>query len=148
MYTKTVLLYCIIMIYLVSRNKSLFSPEKYKQVSFKEAMSILLPLKVVQFDTETMGLDAHTKELLTIQLGNKQNQVVFDWLTLTAAEKLTLKKYLESDILLIGWNLIFDLGFLYVNDIWPKNLWDGMIAEKLIFLGYPPVLSVELSNEL
>lgn len=136
------------MIYLVSRNKSLFSPEKYKQVSFKEAMSILLPLKVVQFDTETMGLDAHTKELLTIQLGNKQNQVVFDWLTLTAAEKLTLKKYLESDILLIGWNLIFDLGFLYVNDIWPKNLWDGMIAEKLIFLGYPPVLSVELYNEL
>lgn len=136
------------MIYLVSRNKSLFSPEKYKQVLFKEAIDILLPLKVVQFDTETMGLDAHTKELLTIQLGNKHNQVVFDWTTLTEEEKLTLKKYLESDILLIGWNLIFDLGFLYVNNIWPKNLWDGMIAEKLIFLGYPSLLSIELYNEL
>lgn len=136
------------MIYLVSKNKSLFNPEKYQHISFKEAMRILYPLRVVQFDTETMGLDCHTKALLTIQLGNKQNQVVFDWTTLIAEEKKILKDYLESDRLFLGWNLMFDLCFMYVQGIWMKNLWDGMIAEKLIFLGYPPFLSVELYNEL
>lgn len=136
------------MIYLVSQNRGLFSPEKYKQIEFSEALEILLPLKIVQFDTETMGLDPHTKELLTVQLGDKENQVVFDWTTLGVLEKKILKDYFESNRVFLGWNLMFDLGFLYVNDIWPKNIWDGMIAEKLIFLGFPPVLSVELYNEL
>ena len=136
------------MIYLVSQNRGLFSPEKYKQIEFSEALEILLPLKIVQFDTETMGLDPHTKELLTVQLGNKENQVVFDWTTLGVLEKRILKDYFESDRVFLGWNLMFDLGFLYVNDIRPKHIWDGMIAEKLIFLGFPPVLSVELYNEL
>lgn len=126
------------MIYLVSRNKTLFGSTRYKQVEFREAMDFLWSLKMVQFDTETKGLDAHTKDLLTVQLGNKINQVVFDWTTLTKEEKLELKRYFESDVIFIGWNLMFDIGFMYVQDIWPKNLWDGMIAEKLIWLGYPP----------
>ena len=51
------------MIYLVSGNKQLFSPEHYTQTSFKEAMTVLEPLVLVQLDTETMGLDCHTKDL-------------------------------------------------------------------------------------
>lgn len=43
------------MIYLVSRNKQLFSPEYYTQASFKEAMAVLEPLVLVQLDTETEG---------------------------------------------------------------------------------------------
>lgn len=125
------------MVYLVSQNKSLFSPEKYKQIDFREAIKILLPLTQVQFDTETQGLCAHTKALLTVQLGNKENQVVFDWTTLTNTEKLELKSYFESERTFIGWNLMFDLGFMYKQDIWPKHIWDGMIAEKLLWLGYP-----------
>lgn len=125
------------MIYLVSKNKSLFESNLYKESSFLEALSILLPLKQVQFDTETQGLDAHSKALLTIQLGNKENQIVFDWTTLSDSEKLQLKEYFESERLFIGWNLMFDIGFLYKQNIWPKNLWDGMIAEKLLWLGYP-----------
>lgn len=125
------------MIYLVSRNKSLFGSERYKQVPFEEAMALLLPLRLVEFDTETKGLDAHTKELLTVQLGCREFQVVFDWTTMSKEEKLEMKEYFESDRTFLGWNLLFDLGFLYVQDIWPNNIWDGMIAEKLIWLGYP-----------
>lgn len=125
------------MIYLVSRNKSLFGSERYKQVPFEEAMALLLPLHLVQFDTETKGLDAHTKDLLTVQLGCRDFQVVFDWTTMSKEEKLEIKRYFESDRIFIGWNLLFDLGFLYVQDIWPNNIWDGMIAEKLIWLGFP-----------
>lgn len=132
------------MIYLVSRNKSLFGSSYYKEVDFSTAIQVLQPLKLVQFDTETQGLDPFTKKLLTVQLGNRENQVVFDWTTLTAEEKLQLKEHLESDnIILLGWNLLFDLGFCYVNDIWPKHIWDGMIADQLIFLGMPRALAID-----
>ena len=68
------------MIYLVSSNKSLFGSERYEEAKFDEAMDILLPLHNTQLDTETMGLDCHTKNLLTVQLGCTKDQVVIDWL--------------------------------------------------------------------
>ena len=125
------------MIYLVSKNKSLFGSKRYKEVPFEEAMKVIEPLKLPQLDTETTGLDEHTKRILTIQIGNKVNQVVFDWTTLTISEKKELKKYLESDDrIFLGWNLMFDLRFLYSVNIWPKHVWDGYIGQKLLWLGY------------
>lgn len=125
------------MIYLVSHNKSLFQTDKYIEATIEQAMSVLLPLKLCQLDSETRGLDCHTKALLTIQLGNRDNQVVIDWTTLTPREKQIVKNYLESDRLFLGWNLMFDLTFLYVQGIYPKHIWDGMIVEQLLYLGYP-----------
>lgn len=125
------------MIYLVSHNKSLFQTDKYVEATMEQAMSVLLPLKLCQLDSETKGLDCHTKDLLTIQLGNRDNQVVIDWTTLTPKEKRIVKNYLESDRLFLGWNLMFDLTFLYVQGIYPKHIWDGMIVEQLLYLGYP-----------
>lgn len=136
------------MVYLVSKNKTLFKSNLYKAISFAQALDILLPLKEVQLDTETMGLDCHTKALLTLQLGCTDSQVVFDWTTLSTEEKKQLKEYLESDRLFIGHNLIFDLTFLYKQNIWPQNIYDTMIAEQLLYLGYPRVLTKELVTEL
>ena len=125
------------MIYLVSKNKSLFGSKRYKEVSFEEAMKVIEPLKLPQLDTETTGLDEHNKRKLTIQIGNKIKQVVFDWTTLTISEKNKLKEYLESDDrTFLGWNLMFDLRFLYSVNIWPKHVWDGYIGQKLLWLGY------------
>ena len=120
------------MIYLVSRNKSLFRSSKYSEIPFNGAMEILSPLKEVQLDTETQGLECHSKPLLTIQLGCRENQIVFDWTTLTIEEKLSLKQYLESERIFIGHNLQFDLTFLYKQNIWVKHIYDTMIAEQLI----------------
>lgn len=125
------------MIYLVSHNKSLFQTDKYVEATMEQAMSVLLPLKLCQLDSETKGLDCHTKALLTVQLGNRDNQVVIDWTTLTPKEKRIVKNYLKSDRLFLGWNLMFDLTFLYVQGIYPKHIWDGMIVEQLLYLGYP-----------
>ena len=94
------------MIYLVSKNKALFSPENYSQVDFDTALSILKPLTLVQLDTETEGLNCHSKGILTIQLGNRDNQVVFDWTTMLAEEKEAYKNFMESDKLFVGHNLI------------------------------------------
>ncbi len=111
-------------------------------------MDILLPLSLVQFDTETMGLDCWTKDLLTVQLGCSENQVVFDWTTLNKEEKQSLKEFFESDRTFIGHNLMFDLTFMYVQDIWIRHIYDTMIAEQLIYLGFPKVLSSQLVSEL
>lgn len=133
------------MIYLISRNKTLFNSDNYRQISFEDAMKILSPLSLIQLDSETSGLDCHTKKLLTLQLGNKDNQIVFDWATLTEDEKKEIKKLLEDPKkTYLGWNLSFDLTFLYVQGIYPKKIIDGMILEKLIFLGYPPILNNDL----
>ena len=136
------------MIFLISKNRSLFKSNLYDECTLEKALEWLRKLKEVEVDSETKGLDCHTKELLTIQLGNPENQYVFDWTTLTKGERLLLKNYLEEDRLLIGVNLMFDLTFLYKQNIWPKRIYDLMIAEQLIYLGYPKVLKAELVNEL
>lgn len=136
------------MIYLVSREQKLYKPDKYEICSFTQAMQLLEPLIEVQLDTETMGLDCYTKALLTLQLGCSDFQIVFDWTTLLEGEKNDLKGYLESDRLFIGHNLMFDLTFLYKHNIWPKKIYDTMIAEQLIYLGYPRVISASLLSEL
>lgn len=48
----------------------------------------------------------------------------------------------------IGHNLQFDLTFLYKQDIWPKHIYDTMIAEQLIYLGFPKAISRQLRDEL
>lgn len=136
------------MIFLVSRNQVLFKSDKYEVINFNKSLEILEPLQEVQLDTETEGLDPHSKALLTVQLGCTENQVVYDWTTLTKEEKLQLKSYLESNRLFIGHNLSFDLGFLYKQDIWIKNVYDTMIAEQLIYLGFPKIITTELFSEL
>lgn len=136
------------MIYLVSKNKSLFKSQNYSYITTEGAIKLLLPLKECQLDTETTGLDCHTKELLTLQLGCSKFQIVFDWTTLSSDEKKQLKEYLESDRTFIGHNIMFDLTFLYVQNIWIKHIYDTMVAEQLIYLDYPKILSRQLVLEL
>lgn len=123
------------MIYLVTGNMELFDNDIYKIIGVKESLELLDGLKVVGLDTETEGLDPWTKKLKTIQLGDKNNQVVIDCLTV---DPLLYKEYLESDTrVFVGWNLKFDLKFLYKQGIYPKKVYDGFLAEKLLWLGYP-----------
>ena len=122
------------MIYLVTLNQELFDNDAYKNISVKESLEILEPLQIVGLDTETSGLDCWTKELLSVQLGCRDFQVVIDCKTI---DILQYKEYLESDRLFIGWNLKFDLKFLYRKFIIPKNVYDGYLAEKMQWVGYP-----------
>lgn len=122
------------MIYLVSKNRELFTNEIYTIIGIDESLSLLEPLKVVGLDTETSGLDPYTCNLLSLQLGNYDTQIVIDCLTV---DILKYKDYLESDRLFIGWNLKFDLKWLYKYSIIPKKVYDGFLAEKLMWLGYP-----------
>lgn len=122
------------MIYLVTKNRELFTNESYTIIGVDESLSLLEPLKIVGLDTETSGLDPYTCNLLSLQLGNYDIQIVIDCSTINV---LKYKEYLESDRLFIGWNLKFDLKWLYKYGIVPKRVYDGFLSEKLMWLGYP-----------
>ena len=123
------------MIYLVTANQELFDNEVYQIIGVPKSLELLEPLKVVGLDTETEGLDPYTKRLKTVQLGCREFQIVIDCMTIDI--KL-YRNYLESHRLFIGWNLKFDLKFLYHQRIVPRRVYDGYLAEKLMWLGYPP----------
>ena len=122
------------MIYLVTASQELFDNSTYKIIGVEESLRLLDPLKVVGLDTETEGFSPFLKKLLLLQLGNRDFQVVIDCTTININ---LYKDFLESDRLFIGWNLKFDVKFLFYHNIIPRNLYDGYIAEKMIWLGWP-----------
>ena len=125
------------MIYLVSNQQTLFNLEGIENISVGESLSLLSQLQVVGLDTETRGIDPWTKELLSVQLGCYDFQVVIDC---TTVDITLYKDFLESGRLFIGWNLKFDIKFLLHKGIVLKNVYDGFLAEKLMWLGYPTVM--------
>ena len=122
------------MIYLVSKNQKLFSNNLYKMISVEESLRLLNSLSIIGVDTETSGLDCWQDKLLLLQLGNADIQVVIDCRTINP---VSYKELLESDRLFLFWNAKFDLKFLYRIGIYPNKVYDGFLAEKLLYLGYP-----------
>lgn len=122
------------MIYLVTKQTELFTNDIYTIIGVEESLKLLSPLNIVGLDTETEGFSPFLKKLLLLQLGNRDFQVVIDCTTIDI--KL-YKEYLESNRLFIGWNLKFDVKFLFYHNIIPKNLYDGFLAEKIRWLGWP-----------
>jgi hypothetical protein len=123
------------MIYFVSNASEIFEDDSiYKCSTVEESLKLLETIKIVGLDTETEGFDPYTKKLLSLQLGCKDFQVVIDTSTVDVS---LYKEYLESDRTFLGWNLKFDLRFLYRHNIYPKKVYDGYLAEKLLWLGYP-----------
>ena len=132
------------MIYFVTDQRELFEfpNAKYKCISVEESLKILEPLRVVGLDTETTGIEIWKGKLLTLQLGNKENQVVIDCMTTGVRQ---YKDYLESDRLFIIHNAKFDLRWLYKEHIVVRNVYDTHLAEKILFLGFPPgIVSLSL----
>ena len=132
------------MIYFVTGQRGLFEfPDaKHKCISVEESLRILEPLRVVGLDTETIGTEIWQGMMLTLQLGNKENQVVIDCMTTNVKQ---YKDYLESDRLFIIHNAKFDLRWLYKEHIVVRNVYDTYLAEKILYLGFPPgIISLSL----
>ena len=123
------------MIYLVTFEQKLFESSLYKIISIEESLQMMKDWKVVQYDSETDGRDAHVNHLLCAQFGNKKAdaQIVVDCST------IDIKKYKEilETKLVVGHNLKFDLQFLYNYGIVPLQVYDTMITEQMLYMGYP-----------
>ena len=126
------------MIYLVSGQQQLFESNNYKIISLEESLELIKNWKVYQYDSETTGRDSHINEILCIQIGNIDGtiQLVID---ATTIDIIRYKEFLETNYC-VGQNLKFDLQFLYNYNIIPRKVYDTMIVEQLLYLGYPPGL--------
>lgn len=121
------------MIYLVSDNK----PESpyYSVISVEKSLELLHKMNIIQCDTETDGRDAHINHLLCIQFGNDalDVRIVVD---LQYAD-LNLYRGILEEKMLVFQNGKFDLQFLYNYGIHPLKVYDTMIVEQFLHLGYP-----------
>ena len=122
------------MIYLVSENRQLFQSEHYEMISVEKSLEIIQSWDIVQFDTETSGRDPHVCKVLCAQFGNREAgiQIVVD----TTTTNLLLYKDILETKLIVGHNLKFDIQFLYQYEIIPTKVWDTMIIEQLLHLGF------------
>lgn len=133
------------MIYFVGDKKLDFTCGDIEQISVEDSLDLLNPLSEVGLDTETDSLDCWSGHLLSLQLGCSEFQVVIDCTTI---DILRYKEYLESDRLFLGWNLKFDLKWLLRKGIILRKVYDGFLAEKLLWLGYPISLKPEQWNRI
>ena len=128
------------MIYLVSDRIKADGLENVKVISVQESLGMIQSWPVVQFDTETTGLDARVNKLVSMQFGYKDfktgetTRIVVDCLSVNPA---LYKETIEGSYL-IGHNLKFDLKFLYNHSIVPLVVYDTMVIEQLLYLGYSP----------
>lgn len=123
------------MVYLVTGQQQLFEDKDYTCLTPEESLQMMDSWKRIQVDTETSGRDAHLCDLLCIQFGNDNagKQIVVD----TTTTDICLYKKLLEERLLILQNGKFDLQFLYNYGIVPQRVYDTMIVEQLLYLGYP-----------
>jgi DNA polymerase I-like protein with 3'-5' exonuclease and polymerase domains len=123
------------MVYLVTGQPDLFENPNYKLMSVEESLQLLSSCKILQYDSETSCKNFHLGEILCIQFGNKEKdfQIVIDCTTIS----ILLYKDIIENILLVGHNLKFDISWLYNYGIIPRKVYDTMIVEQLLYLGYP-----------
>lgn len=122
------------MIYFVTLQQQLFQ-DVFTCISPTESLSMMQSWNLIQCDTETSGRDPHLCKLLCIQFGNDKAdaRIVVDCSTVDV--KL-YKELLESRRIIFQ-NGKFDLQFLYNYGIIPLKIYDTMIVEQLLHLGYP-----------
>lgn len=123
------------MIYLVTASQELFTSDVYQIITIEESLELLNKCETLQFDTETTGLNPQLCTVMCAQFGSKKYdmQIVVDTQTVNL---LRYKEILETKVL-VGQNLKFDISFLYNYGIIPTIVYDTMIVEQLLCLGFP-----------
>lgn len=120
------------MIYLVGDYSRLLGSPLFSLASIQDVLEYFKDKPYVCVDTETQGRDPHSKKILSLQLGDKDNQFVIDCRTIPIHY---FKELLESKLCLLH-NSKFDYKFLKTADIILDKIYDTMLAECVIYCGY------------
>ncbi len=104
------------------------------QTEINAAFEKLSRAKVLGCDTETSGLNPRNSKLFSVQFSDGDFNVLVPTSEGIPLGKLT--EILENDaIIKIFHNAKFDLGFLNENGYQTSNIYDTMIAEKVLTKG-------------
>jgi len=88
----------------------------------------------IAIDTETDGLQPRHHDVFCTQIGNGMGN---NYLIVMYDNNYSFKDlipFIEGKIL-VGHNILFDLGFFYKYDFWPKEVRDTMLATKILYNG-------------
>ena len=123
------------MICLVTGQQQLFENPAYSLMTVEESLQEMESWKVIQLDSETTGRDAHLCDFLCVQFGNDKadKRIVVDC---TTVDIRRYKDILESRLCILQ-NAKFDLQFFFNYGIIIRKVYDTMIVEQLMHLGWP-----------
>lgn len=122
------------MIHYCSEQKRLKESSKWNLVNVKDIIKYFARHKYIALDTETTGLDPHTCELISIQLGDFENQYVIEYSPNMLNELKPL--FLRKDVTFVLQNAKFDLQFFYKHDIILEKVFDTFLAEGILYCGF------------
>ena len=91
-------------------------------------------LNEISIDLETEGLDPHKDKIISIQLGDYNNQYVIQWNNINPSVFKNL--FLDESKTFLFHNAKFDLKFLLHNGIKVENVYDTFLAECILTTGY------------
>ena len=123
------------MIFLVTKQQELFDRDDYKIISVEESLQMMEDWPLGQLDSETTGRDSHLCDFLCVQFGNDaaDARIVVDTSTVNIRK---YKDVLESKLWILH-NAKFDLQFFFNYGIIIRKVYDTMIVEQLLHLGWP-----------
>jgi DNA polymerase-1 len=126
---------------------------QFTSVTPKEIIDYFSNHESIQLDTETSGRDSRSKKIISLQLGDTDNQFVID---VRSVPIKLFKELIESKICLAH-NAKFDYKFLLANGIVLNEIYDTMLAHVVIFNGLDmkygldavtkQLLNIDLSKE-
>ena len=102
-------------------------------LSLAKMKDILSTAKILGVDTETTGLNFLDDELLMLQIYDGTNNFIIDCRTVDIS--LLRGIFLNKTVTKIFHNAKFDLKFLKANGLDTENVYDTMLAEKVIHGG-------------
>jgi DNA polymerase-1 len=126
------------MVYLISNTYNEFLQQHTDIIlpgTIEDALQYFEDKECIAVDTETTGFDVHNCKLLTLQLGDFDNQFVINATELSIQP---FKELLENKQLILQ-NAKFDLRFFYKQGIFPTHIFDTFLAETKLNQGLPNV---------
>lgn len=123
------------MIFLVTTQQEIFEHDNCSIISVEKSLQMMKSWKIIQVDSETTGRDAHLCDFLCVQFGNDKAdaRIVVDTSTIDICR---YKEKLESTMCIFQ-NAKFDLQFFFNYGIIIRKVYDTMIVEQLLHLGWP-----------
>lgn len=107
--------------------------QEIQQSSVEQCLEYFKDHTFIGFDIETTGFKVFNSKVLSIQLGDTDNQYVIDTTTISIE---LFKPLLENpNITFIGHNLQFDLRFMLHKRIVIKRVWDTYVSEVILYNG-------------
>lgn len=117
--------------YIITKNPAYF--QKIGSYNYCSLEDMVLPDKIA-FDTETTGLEARNCDIFCVQIGTGKDNYIIHMYD-DNYQFSDLIPYINNKIL-VGHNIVFDLGFMYKYGFFPKEVRDTMIATKILYNGH------------